>query len=94
MSAEAEARGIDRATITWQGFEFSVPASVEDWDPDVLEAFEKNQAITAVKALLGDSTYAKLRKHAQKNGLAFNVRTIGEVMGLVAEAMGFGDAGN
>lgn len=93
-AAQAEAEGATTATITWEGVTVTFPSSVEQLDPDVLEAFENEKAITAVRGLLGSDEYERVRaeflaKHSRK----LAVGDLAGLMELVAEALGFGTPG-
>lgn len=40
----------------------NVPSSLENSDIEVLEALEENKVVTFIKALIGDTQYAELKK--------------------------------
>jgi hypothetical protein len=91
---QAEAEGTP-IVVDWEGVELTVPASVQDWDLDTLEAFEQGRAITAIKSLLGDDGYKQATDAFQaKHGRKVKVRDVEGLMSTVAGAYGFGDTGN
>ncbi len=91
--AHREALGSQMA-VKWAGQTILLPPSVDDWDPDVLEAFENGKAIGALRTLLGSDNYeAARRQFARDNG---RKPTVGDLTGLVsgiAEAYGFDGPG-
>ena len=94
---KTEATSVDGDTIDvdWEGITITVPATADDWDPDVLEAFENGKAIAAVKGLLGVDTYERVRRQFRNtHGRKMVVRDLNDLMEKVAEVYGFESAGN
>ena len=89
-AAKREANGdAGPLTIEWEGSTFVVPAAVDDWDADVIEAFEKGQAVTAIRGLLGTKTYDQLKVDFQKKtGRKLAVKDLGSLGDLIASTYG------
>lgn len=89
-AAEREAEGAaSPLTIEWEGFTLVVPPAVEDWDADAVEAFEKGQAVTAVRGVLGSKAYDQLRADfLKKNGRKLAVRDLGSLGDVIAATYG------
>lgn len=95
VKTEATSADGDTVDIEWDGTTITVPATADDWDPDVLEAFEDGKAIAAVKGLLGADTYTRLRRDFQRrHGRKMVVRDLNDLMEKVAAVYGFDTAGN
>lgn len=56
---QAEATG-EPITFEFEDESYTIPAANE-WDLDVLEAFEAGQIVKTTKTLLGDEQYAKFK---------------------------------
>lgn len=93
-AAQAEATGTD-LTVEWDGVTLTLPANVDDWDPDAVEAFESGKVVTAIRGLLGDRQYEQARRDYAKahDGRRPTMGDLGRLMDLVAQTYGFGDAG-
>lgn len=92
--AQIDAERIETIDITWDGFAFTVPAQVDDWDVDTLKAFEDNKAMNGVQRILGAEQANALARHIrEKYGRAARVKDYGAVMDAVATALGFESAG-
>ncbi|HLT70273.1 MAG TPA: hypothetical protein VKZ72_08910, partial [Acidimicrobiales bacterium] len=52
--AEVEQPPTTTITVDWDGVAVEIPAAIEDWDVEALEAFETGRAIRALRLLLGD----------------------------------------
>lgn len=81
--------------LTWEGVALTVPADIEDVDPDVLEAFENGKAITALRAIFGSDEYERIRTkwaklHDDKRPV---MRDINRLYDVIAEHFGFNDSG-
>lgn len=86
--AQLEAEDAETATIEWRGETFVLPATVDDWPIDALEAFEAGRAAAAVRALLDEDQYARMKR------LGGKVRDFNEFGELIARLFGFDSAGN
>lgn len=95
VKTEATTSDGDTIDVDWEGITVTVPATADDWDPDVLEAFENGKAIAAVKGLLGVDTYERVRRQFRKtHGRKMVVRDLNDLMETVAAVYGFESAGN
>ena len=93
--AQAEAEGLATVDIDWDGVTVTIPASAEDIDLDVIEAFEAGKAVTAVRALVGAKQYDAARKAYEKqNGRRPRVGDLNSLMEQVAQTFGFDNLGN
>jgi hypothetical protein len=92
--AQTEAEGVETTTLDWDGVAVAIPAEFEGLDPDVIEAFENNKAITACRAIMGSDQYdAARQKWAQKNGRRVVMGDIGRLFDAIGAAYGFESAG-
>lgn len=92
--ARNDAEKIPEVTVTWDGFTFTVPAEIDDWNADTMKAFEDGKAINAVQRLLGPRQSNSLADHIRTStGRAPRVREYGAVMEAIAKALGFASAG-
>lgn len=73
--------------LRWRTFDLTLPASLDDCDVAVLEAFEDGKAIRAARAILGDEQWATIKAGSLK------VRDFGELADAIGDAMGMGRAG-
>lgn len=90
---EREVTG-EQVVVEWEGLTLELPSTPDDWDPDTLEAFETGKAMTAIRSLLGSTSYDEARKTwAKANGSKMTVGDLGRLMEAVAEAYGFDAAG-
>jgi hypothetical protein len=87
-AAQTEAEGVDTVDLTWRHLTLTIPASVEEWDVEAVEAFEDGKAAPALRAILGPKQWAAFKAEKPKT------RDMAEVSDAVAEAMGFEAAGN
>lgn len=85
-AAQAEAEGDGTLTVEWEGHEFTIPASADDWSARTTLAFEEGKAVSGVRGILGTKQFASLMEGDPNN------RQIGELYDLIAEVMGL-DAG-
>lgn len=90
--ARLEAIG-DDMVVTWFGQAITLPPSVEDWDPDVLEAFETGKAISALRSLLGDQYEAARRRFLKDQGRKATVGDLTSLVDAIAQSYGFTDSG-
>src|SRR5690606_3916745 len=67
--AEVEQPPATTITVDWDGVAVEIPAAIEDWDVEALEAFETGRAIRALRLLLGDEQHERiLAAWAQRTG--------------------------
>src|SRR5690606_31955533 len=89
-----EADAIETVTVDWDGLAVEVPASVDDWDPDILEAFEQGKAITVLRMLLGSLRYDGLRvEWKQRHGRAVKLGDLTRLFDEIARTYGFDGQG-
>lgn len=98
MSEENEVEAAPEATfvshLDWQGVSVKVPAGLDDVDPDAIEAFENDKAITALRSIFGSDEYDRARNEFTKvNGHRPTMKDIGTLSDAVAEHFGFTSAG-
>lgn len=79
-AAQVEAEGTAPG-LTWRGHDLTLPASIEDCDVEVLEAFEAGKATTFVRALLGAEQYQSLKP--------MTVADLADLGEHIARALGF-----
>lgn len=90
--AEAEGAGV---TVEWEGESFELPATVDDWDLDALEAFEVGQVVTGIRHLIGNDRYDEVRRNLTKRlGRKLKVGDLKPLGDEIARIYGFGQAGN
>ena len=75
------------ATVEWRGHTFDVSREYDEWSVDFLESLEEGKAVGIVRGALGPRQWRVVRE------LNLKVRELNELAGLIAEAMGFGSAG-
>lgn len=85
--AENEATGVETVDVEWRGHNLTLPASLDDADISVMEAFEDGKGVRALRALLGDRQWAALTAAGMKG------RDFKELTPVVAKALGFGSEG-
>ena len=83
-----KAEATDKAAIVeWREHTFTVSREYDDWTVDFLESLEEGKAVGIVRGALGPAQWRVVR------GLNLKVRELNELAGLIAQAMGFGSAG-
>lgn len=89
-AVQREAEDVDETTVVeWRDLKLTLPASLDLWDTDTLEAFEKGQAVTAVRGLVGSKEYDKLRADFQKlHGRKIQARDLNQLGDVIAETYG------
>lgn len=81
-------------TVEWHGIPVELPATVEDWDLEALEAFEQGKVLSAVRLLLGSRRYDELRAGVrEKLGRKPTVRDLTPLAEEIARTYGFETAG-
>lgn len=82
------------AHLDWEGVSVKVPAGLDDVDPDAIEAFENDKAITALRSIFGSDEYERARNEfAKVNARRPTMKDIGTLSDAVAEHFGFTSAG-
>ncbi len=90
--AHLEAIG-GQVTITWEGQTLLLPQTVEDWDPDALEAFENGKAIGALRSLLGAQYEQARQQFRRDHGRKATVGDLSKIVEAIAEVYGFDSPG-
>lgn len=72
------------------GERYRLPDSADDWDVDALEAFETGKVVSAVKGVLGEAAWRKIR--ASHDG-TLKVKDLEPLANQIARAYGFTSAG-
>lgn len=91
---QAEVEAVESISVDWDGLQVTAPASVEDWDPDAVEAFESGKVIGALRGLLGSDTYDALRDAwSRRHGRRPVMRDLTRLFEALAQAYGFTDLG-
>lgn len=92
--AEVEQPPATTITVDWDGVAVAIPAAIEDWDVEALEAFETGRAIRALRLLLGDEQHERiLAAWAQRTGRRAKLGDLVRLFDGIARAYGFSDAG-
>lgn len=86
-AAQAEAEGVEMASVQWRDLTLAFPADPEEWDIEVTEAFEDGKVVTAVRGLLGPSQWAAVKALHPKN------KDLSGLYDALAQAMGMTSAG-
>ncbi len=81
--AAVEASGDATMSIEYEGDTYTVPATVDDWDIEALEAAERGQPAALLNAVLGPAQYAAFKRAHPK------VRDLRLMSDRVAGASGF-----
>lgn len=87
-AVEAEAVGADEITVEYGGHDYTVPATVDDWSIDALEAAERGSPSGVLREVLGNEQYRafKLRHRT--------VRDLRALSEKIAAVSGFDSLGN
>jgi hypothetical protein len=92
--AEAEATGEETVEVTFEGHTYTIPASVDDVDIEVIRAFERNAGMAIVDGLLGQDQMALLeRRHRSRHAGKFTSSAMKPLIDDIARALGFTDPG-
>lgn len=84
---KAEARGDKTATVEFRGQVFTVSTEYDEYPVDFMEAIEDGRAVGICRGALGP------RQWRQVQSMRLKMRDLAELSDLIAEAMGFGSAG-
>lgn len=77
----------DVGTFEFRGETFTVPLERVKWSVDLIESLEEGKAVGSVRGALGPAQWRTVR------AMELNMGELGELSLLIAEAMGFSDAG-
>jgi hypothetical protein len=75
------------AVVTWRGHRFEVSREYDDWSVDLLESIEEGKSVGIVRGALGPSQWRTVK------AMNLKVSDLRELADAIAEAMGFGSAG-
>jgi hypothetical protein len=73
--------------VHFKGKRFKLPGDPGDWDLESLEAFEAGQAATACKGILGQASWAEIKR------LGAKTRDLEGIVQQIAKAYGFSAVG-
>lgn len=85
---EAEAKGIETMTLEYGGHGYEIPATVDDWPIEALEAAEAGLPSALMRGVLGPAQYAAFKA---RHSTVKDLRNMSE---LVAQTSGFTALGN
>lgn len=85
---EAEAKGIETMTLEYGGHGYQIPATVDDWPIEALEAAEAGLPSALMRGVLGPAQYAAFKA---RHSTVKDLRNMSE---LVAQTSGFNALGN
>lgn len=90
-AAQREAEGSTApVTINWEGIDVELPAAVDDWDIDALDAMETGKLVAALRGLLGSKRYGQLRAEFEaKTGRKMKVGDLDPLFREIARVYGF-----
>lgn len=77
-----EALDVDTTVVRWSDRDWTIPASVDDWDMETLEAYETNRDLGFLRGVLGEKQFAEFRKAAPR------VKQMKEFGAIIGDAMG------
>jgi hypothetical protein len=77
----------ETAIVEFRGETFEVSREYDDWTVDFLESLEEGKSVGIVRGALGPAQWRTVK------AMNLKVRDLGELADLLAEAMGFGSAG-
>ncbi|AXH47240.1 tail assembly chaperone [Gordonia phage DelRio] len=81
--AEVEAAGIDTVTVSYNGDEYKVPASADDWPIEALEHAEAGQPTGILRHVLGEAQYTLFKARNRR------VRDLRLMSDKIARGSGF-----
>lgn len=89
-AAQIEAEAEETLTVTWEGKEFVVPASGDDWDLQTSMAIEKGQVIVWLSLVLGPARFGRLNSEWRKeHGRNMKNKDAAPLVEAILSAMGF-----
>lgn len=92
--AQIEAEETETVDVEWEGITFTIPASLDELDLDALAAFEAGKSAIAIRAVLGETSYARMRREFQQShGRAVKVKDMLGLLDKIAVTYGFKSAG-
>lgn len=93
-AVEAEATGAATVGISFDGHTYTIPASIDDADINVIRAFEQGHATVFVAELMGADQFALLeRRHRKAHDGRFTKADLDRLAEQIAEAYGFEGTG-
>lgn len=80
--------------VEWEGMTLSIPTDADEWDVDAIEAFERGQAISLLRAMFTSAVYDQMKVTFQRNhGRTLKLKDLTGLMDAMATAAGFDNAG-
>ncbi|GAA4911254.1 hypothetical protein [Streptomonospora salina] len=74
--------------MTWREMDLRIPPSAEDWPVEVEENFEDNRLVAAIRGILGDEQWAKVKTTVRPK-----LRDIKDLSDAIGREYGFTDTG-
>lgn len=86
-AVQAEAEGVATIIVTYNGSDFTIPADPQDWSVGAIRAFGRGAPLEALPLLLTAGEY-------DTAGIdSWTGRQANDLLGLLAQASGFGSSG-
>lgn len=94
-AAEVEAAGYKTITVSYAGEDWTIPASLDDADVDVIEAFEEEKVVGILRGLLGPAQWKMLKRAARRDRhpQPFRAEELTPLVEQIAKIYGFDTAG-
>lgn len=87
-AAQLEAEGVETLDVEWRDMSFTIGADPDDWTLEIIEAFENNRGIGALRGVLGADQWAEVAKTKPRK------RDLDDLSKVIVAALGLGDGGN
>lgn len=84
---KAEAKDDPTATVEFRGLTLTVSREYDDWPVEFVDALEEGKTVGICKGALGPAQWRRVR------ALDLKMRDLAPLADLIAQALGFGDAG-
>lgn len=86
-SRKNEAQGGRTADVEFRGHTFTVSRDYDDWSVDFVESLEEGKTVGIVRGALDPKDWRTVK------GMNLKMRELRDLADKIAEAMGFGNAG-
>ena len=86
-AAQIEAEGVETVDVEWRGLAFAIVADADDYPLEAVMAFERGQNFVGLELILGPKQWAEFMKTKPKKSDGV------DLMGVMNDALGFGDSG-
>lgn len=87
-TVQAEATGAETVNIEYGGNTYTVPAAIDDYDGDVVDAMDDQKLSHAIRGILGDDQWERFKASKPK------VSAYGEFIEAWTKAIGLDSLGN